>query len=105
MPTQGMPTQGIKAQIEQISVEIERQKEVLRKLESRKSLLQQQLNAERDPIASLPLEISSEIFLHCLPPRSKGYPLEYARPRAHLAPLLLLNICNTWTNIALSTPA
>ncbi|KAJ7649940.1 hypothetical protein FB45DRAFT_1075765 [Roridomyces roridus] len=80
-----MSAQAIEAQIDQISLEIERQKDMLRKLESRKSLLQRQLNAERDPIAH--------------------YPLEYARPQTHLGPLLLLNICNTWTNIALSTPA
>ncbi|KAJ7649911.1 hypothetical protein FB45DRAFT_5733 [Roridomyces roridus] len=92
----------LEAQIEQISLEIERQKVVLRKLESDKSLLQQQLNAERDPIARLPLEISSDIFLQCLPlPSDHGC----LQPKAHLAPLLLLNICNIWTNIACSTPA
>ncbi|KAJ6510482.1 hypothetical protein C8R45DRAFT_771921, partial [Mycena sanguinolenta] len=46
----------------------------------------------------LPLEISSEIFLQCLPPSSEK------TPGALCAPLLLLNICNTWTTIALSTP-
>ncbi|KAJ7649935.1 hypothetical protein FB45DRAFT_1050055 [Roridomyces roridus] len=76
---QEMSAKAIESQIEQISVEIERRKEAfmaeMRKLESSKSLLLQQLNAERDPIARLPLEIASEIFLHCLPPRSKDYPL------------------------------
>ncbi|KAJ7605417.1 hypothetical protein FB45DRAFT_1042382 [Roridomyces roridus] len=104
-----MSAKAIESQIEQISVEMERRKELfmaeMRELESRKSLLLQQLNAVRDPIARLPLEVSSEIFLQCLPPQSKACPLEYARPQARLAPLLLLNICNTWTNIALSTPA
>ncbi|KAJ7649923.1 hypothetical protein FB45DRAFT_730999, partial [Roridomyces roridus] len=96
----------MEAQIEQICLKIERQKDVLRKLESSKSLLQQQLNALRDPIARLPVEIASEIFLECIPPPSpsdnaRGYP----RPQAHHAPLMLLNICRSWTEIALSTPA
>ncbi|KAJ7649965.1 hypothetical protein FB45DRAFT_1075833 [Roridomyces roridus] len=83
-------TTQIEAEIAQISLEIERQKDVLRKLESSKNVLQQQLNAIRDPIARLPLDISSDIFLQCLPPRSV-YPREYPRPQAHDAPLLLLN--------------
>ncbi|KAJ6523351.1 hypothetical protein B0H19DRAFT_866849, partial [Mycena capillaripes] len=55
-----------------------------------------QLNALRDPIARLPLEISSEIFLQCLS--------ENPTPDAEIAPTLLLNVCNSWSNIALSTP-
>ncbi|KAJ7649962.1 hypothetical protein FB45DRAFT_6296 [Roridomyces roridus] len=100
-------TEGIEAQIAQVSLEIGRQKDVLRKLESSKSLLQQQLNAVRDPIARLPLEISSEIFLQCLPTGYKNLRRKYwyPRPRPHSAPLLLLNISHAWTGIALSTPA
>ncbi|KAJ7649922.1 hypothetical protein FB45DRAFT_1017347 [Roridomyces roridus] len=106
-----MTTQGIEAQITQISLKIQRQRDVLRNLESNKSLLQQQLNAVRDPIARLPVKITSEIFLQCLPSESsrnlsesdnsRGYP----RPKAHLAPLLLLSICHNWTDISLSIPA
>ncbi|KAJ7024545.1 hypothetical protein C8F04DRAFT_1131315, partial [Mycena alexandri] len=59
-----------------------------------------QLNAIRDPLTCLPLEISSEIFFQCLPPG----PL-HPRPGARTPPLLLLNICNSWTDIALYTPA
>ncbi|KAJ7649901.1 hypothetical protein FB45DRAFT_5696 [Roridomyces roridus] len=98
-----MTTEAIEAEIAQISLEIKRQKDVLRKLESSKSLLQRQLNASRDPIARLPVELSSDIFLQCLP--SNRGRREYHQARAHLAPLLLLNICHHWTNIALSTPA
>ncbi|KAJ7605419.1 hypothetical protein FB45DRAFT_809140, partial [Roridomyces roridus] len=103
-----MSAQAIEAQIDQISLEIERRTEVfmaeMSKLESSKRLLQRQLNAVRDPIARLPLEISSEIFLLCLPLRPE-FPSGHPRPHAHIAPLLLLNVCHTWTNIALSTPA
>ncbi|KAJ7727231.1 hypothetical protein B0H16DRAFT_1331657, partial [Mycena metata] len=87
----------LEARIAQISSDIALQQEVLKSLERKKSAAQRQLNAIRDPIAQLPLEISSEIFLGCLTSQRK--------PGSHIAPLLLLNICNTWTDIALSTPA
>ncbi|KAJ7649956.1 hypothetical protein FB45DRAFT_819021, partial [Roridomyces roridus] len=99
--SQEMSTKGLEAEIAQVSVEIWRQKDVLRKLESSKSLLQQQLNAIRDPISRLPLEISSEIFRQCL---GSGHPPGCVQPNAQLAPLVLLNICHTWTDVALSNP-
>ncbi|KAJ7453704.1 hypothetical protein B0H11DRAFT_1621137, partial [Mycena galericulata] len=83
--------------IKKITADIEQQKEVLKKLEHSKSLVQRQLNNVRDPVARLPSEISSEIFTQCLP--------LLVEPGAHNIPILLLNICNTWTDIALSTPA
>ncbi|KAJ6541981.1 hypothetical protein DFH09DRAFT_1041357 [Mycena vulgaris] len=44
----------------------------------------------------MPLEISSEIFIQCLPSRPK--------PGGRHLPMLLLDICNAWTDIAHSTP-
>ncbi|KAJ7911534.1 hypothetical protein B0H13DRAFT_2271912 [Mycena leptocephala] len=89
----------LEARIAQLSVDIDLQREVLKHLERAKGAAQRQLNAIRDPIARLPLEISSEIFLQCLSPYWQREP----DPRQ--APMLLLNVCNTWTDIALSTPA
>jgi hypothetical protein len=60
-------------------------------------LAQRHLNAVTDPVARLPLELSSKIFIHTLP----LLPV----PAAIDAPLLLLNICSAWRNIALSTSA
>ncbi|KAJ7641586.1 hypothetical protein FB45DRAFT_900569 [Roridomyces roridus] len=91
-----MSVQDLEARIEELSSDIERQREILRKLERDRSLVQRQLNAARDPVAQLPPEITSEIFIQCLPPQ----PI----PEADHAPMLLLNVCNTWTDIALSTP-
>ncbi|KAJ7762039.1 hypothetical protein DFH07DRAFT_815059 [Mycena maculata] len=87
----------LQSRIDELSVDIERQKEVLRQLETSKSLLQRQLNSILDPVARLPLEISSEIFIRCLPSLPK-------LGASHI-PLLLLNVCNAWSDIALSTPA
>jgi len=87
----------LQTRIDKLSAEIAQQREVLKQLELSKSVAQRQLNAIRDPIARLPLEISSEIFLRCLP--------LHPEPRASSPPMLLLNVCNAWTDIALSTPA
>ncbi|KAJ7472207.1 hypothetical protein FB451DRAFT_1036682 [Mycena latifolia] len=83
--------------IAKLSADIARQKEVLMSLERSKKTAEHQLNALRDPVARLPVELSSEIFIECLPPRPT--------PDAQDAPLLLLNICKAWTDIALATPA
>ncbi|KAJ6558227.1 hypothetical protein B0H19DRAFT_132460 [Mycena capillaripes] len=88
--------QELRARIAKLSAEIELHKDVLKKLEQDKSLVQRQLNAVLDPVAQLPLEISSEIFLQSLPILPK--------PGLNNVPMLLLNICSAWTDIALSTP-
>ncbi|KAJ7828000.1 hypothetical protein B0H13DRAFT_304508 [Mycena leptocephala] len=88
----------LRARLEKLSTDIDLQKEVLKKLEKDRSLVQWQLNAVLDPVARLPFEISSAIFLHCLP-------ATLAEVGARHVPMLLLNICNTWSNIALSTPS
>ncbi|KAJ7174064.1 hypothetical protein C8R43DRAFT_943685 [Mycena crocata] len=72
--------------------------EVLRDLEKKKSNLQIQLNLTVDPMARMPLEISSDIFLRCLP---QDHPI----PFENYAPLVFLNVCHSWTDIALATPA
>ncbi|KAJ7233764.1 hypothetical protein C8J57DRAFT_1035010, partial [Mycena rebaudengoi] len=61
----------------------------------------QQLNCLLDPITRLPVEISSEIFLFCLPDSG---PAGYRRPNPGDAPLLLLRICTAWADIARSRP-
>ncbi|KAJ7046944.1 hypothetical protein C8F04DRAFT_1387461 [Mycena alexandri] len=95
-----MSIKDLATRIEVLSAEIERQKKVLNQLERSKKAAQRQLNALRDPIARLPLEISSEIFLQCIP----SYP-HWQTPKPRVAPMLLLNVCNAWSNIALSNPA
>ncbi|KAJ7827993.1 hypothetical protein B0H13DRAFT_304412 [Mycena leptocephala] len=89
--------EALRARIDKLSTEINMQTELLKKLQHDKSLVQRQLNAVLDPVARLPVEISSEIFLQSLP--------ILIEPDARHAAMLLLNICNSWTSIALSTPA
>ncbi|KAJ7853709.1 hypothetical protein B0H14DRAFT_781477, partial [Mycena olivaceomarginata] len=70
--------------------------------------IRRQLNDVVDPVSRLPREVSSEIFLCCLPPLEQsesGYRHIIRVPNAAHAPVLLLNVCNSWTDIALATPA
>ncbi|KAJ7641443.1 hypothetical protein FB45DRAFT_1125256 [Roridomyces roridus] len=91
--------QELKTRIEQFSFDIERQREILRNLERDKGLLQRELNAIRDPITRLRLEISSQILLNCLP----LYPRLGHR---HIMSIFVLaKICNSWACIVASTPA
>ncbi|KAJ6525041.1 hypothetical protein DFH09DRAFT_1372016 [Mycena vulgaris] len=92
-----MSAEEIQRRIDELSANIVRQKVVLKQLETRKGAAQRQLNAIRDPVARLPFEISSEIFIRCLPSRPK--------PRGRYIPMLFLDICNAWADIAISTPA
>ncbi|KAJ6477621.1 hypothetical protein C8R45DRAFT_1076862 [Mycena sanguinolenta] len=90
-----MSVEELRARIVTLGSEIELQIKLLKKLESDKIRALRQLNAALDPVARLPLEISSEIFSHSLAASSTGKQ-DY--------PTGLLRICNAWTNIALSTP-
>ncbi|KAJ7871231.1 hypothetical protein B0H14DRAFT_2724858 [Mycena olivaceomarginata] len=93
-----MAIQELRARIMKLDTEIGLQRELLKKLQRDKSLAQRQLNAVVDPVARLPLEIASDIFLRTLAP----LPLE---PGAPHPPMLLLNICHAWSDIAIATPA
>ncbi|KAJ6489174.1 hypothetical protein C8R47DRAFT_1125238 [Mycena vitilis] len=94
--------ESLQALIETLSADIDLQKTVLKDLEHRKSAAQGVLNAIRDPMARLPLEISSEIFLwQCTPDSLDSRP---PKPNAREGPMLLLNVCKAWSAIAVSTP-
>ncbi|KAJ7860517.1 hypothetical protein B0H13DRAFT_2355596 [Mycena leptocephala] len=84
--------EALRARIDKLSTEINMQTELLKKLRHEKSLVQRQLNAVLDPVARLPVEISSEIFLQSL--------IEPTPAMPHAT----LNICNSWTSIAYPLP-
>ncbi|KAJ7356878.1 hypothetical protein DFH08DRAFT_467921 [Mycena albidolilacea] len=95
-----MSIQELRAQITKLDTEIGSQRALLRKLERDRSLTQRRLNTILDPMSRLPLEISSEIFLQTL-----AQPGALHIPGALHGPMLLLSVCNTWTDIALATAA
>ncbi|KAF7369876.1 F-box domain-containing protein [Mycena sanguinolenta] len=87
----------LRARIERLSLAIEHHKQVIKDLESSKCNARRELNRILDPMARLPLEISSEIFIRCLP--------DSPRPHSGEAPLLFLPICRLWADIAIVTPS
>ncbi|KAJ6451470.1 hypothetical protein C8R47DRAFT_301112 [Mycena vitilis] len=58
-----------------------------------------QMDSITYPVLTLPPEIISEIFIHCLPARRK---VDVVNPTE--APLLLTRVCGLWRQIAISTP-
>ncbi|KAJ7682362.1 hypothetical protein DFH06DRAFT_1160904 [Mycena polygramma] len=60
---------------------------------------QLQLESIVYPVLTLPPEITSEIFIHCLPDRRE---IDVVNPTE--APLLLTHVCGLWRQIAISTP-
>lgn len=65
-------------------------------LQSERDLIQLRLDAVVYPVLTIPPEVTSEIFLHCLPSRPE--------PDPSFAPMLLTHICHEWSVIASSTP-
>ncbi|KAK7039358.1 F-box domain-containing protein [Favolaschia claudopus] len=92
-----MSIEEIEARISKLTADIELQTEVLRQLHQLKSAALRELNNIRDPFSRLPLELASQIFQYLLP---KGPP----KPDPRRAPMLLLNVCHRWTDMALSLP-
>ncbi|KAJ7178166.1 hypothetical protein C8R46DRAFT_1076023 [Mycena filopes] len=69
-------------------------------LETEEDLLQDRLDAYTYPVLTLPPEVVSEIFVHCLP----VYPRR-APDNGLYSPVALTHICRLWRRIALSTPS
>ncbi|KAJ7192010.1 hypothetical protein GGX14DRAFT_380463 [Mycena pura] len=65
-------------------------------LEEKRRVILECLNAVVYPILTLPPEITSRIFVHCLPDHGR------VRPSLHCAPLVLTQICGHWRAVALS---
>ncbi|KAJ6513527.1 hypothetical protein DFH09DRAFT_1099910 [Mycena vulgaris] len=68
-------------------------KERQRRLNNEKKAVQKAIHRITYPILNIPVEITSEIFLHCLPD-------EPQLPSASAAPMLLAAICREWKIIA-----
>ncbi|KAF8217121.1 hypothetical protein K438DRAFT_1748230 [Mycena galopus ATCC 62051] len=68
-----------------------------RRLMKEKITIQDSLRLIIYPILAIPVELTSEIFLYCLPAVD-------AQPSTKLAPLLLGQICRMWRDIAYTNP-
>ncbi|KAJ7133439.1 hypothetical protein C8R44DRAFT_772426 [Mycena epipterygia] len=94
-----MSEDDLRTRLAVLSAAINRQNEGP-SLQQIQSHIQSEPNNLLDPMANLPPELSSDIFLRCLPTAP-----EERTPNPHQAPMIFLNICHLWRTIALSTPA
>ncbi|KAJ7611875.1 hypothetical protein DFH06DRAFT_1371713 [Mycena polygramma] len=92
-----LPASNLRAYVADIRAEISRHKNDLQLLEAKERQLESALARVVYPVLTLPTEIVSMIFVHCLPAHGR------VRPSPRKAPLLLAQICSLWRGIALST--
>ncbi|KAJ7368767.1 hypothetical protein DFH08DRAFT_32833 [Mycena albidolilacea] len=91
---------ALRAQVSDLNSAISRQERILDDMRTRLQDLQSQLESIAYPIFTLPPELVSEIFIHCLPAERLT---DVVNPSE--APLLLTHVCRAWRQIAISTPA
>ncbi|KAK7048976.1 hypothetical protein R3P38DRAFT_2606873 [Favolaschia claudopus] len=84
--------------IEALSSAINAQKAIIHDLKAKRLEAQHKLNLFLDPIAHLPLELQSHIFLFV---DSQSLP---QKPNPNVPPILFLRVCRLWRDIALATP-
>lgn len=92
-----LPSAELRSHKTQIQSEIRRYKSYIADLEAQERWLDTQLDLIVYPVLTLPSEITSTIFVHCLPAHGR------VRPSPRRAPLLLAQICTLWREVALST--
>ncbi|KAK7049079.1 hypothetical protein R3P38DRAFT_3257581 [Favolaschia claudopus] len=96
----------LRRHIDELAAAIDTQNapQVLQDLVSQHKQAQNRLNLFVDPMARLPLEIQSIIFLH-VPTRIAPYQLRSTpNPNPDSSPMIFLSVCRLWRDIALSTP-
>ncbi|KAK7049047.1 hypothetical protein R3P38DRAFT_2872454 [Favolaschia claudopus] len=107
--------QKLRKRIDKLSSAIEAQELLLQKLIDRRTEVQRELNYYLDPMARLPFELQSHIFMLCTPSstlielRSKIYPLcthdsSTLKPDLTAPQMVFLAVSRLWRNIALATP-
>ncbi|KAJ7156542.1 hypothetical protein C8R43DRAFT_414600 [Mycena crocata] len=89
-----------RARLKAVEAEILQLEHSLTSLRMEKQSIQARLDDLKYPVLTLPNEITSEIFLHFIPPYPKCPP-----PTGLLSPTLLTHICRKWRQISLSTPS
>ncbi|KAJ7489447.1 hypothetical protein FB451DRAFT_1023911 [Mycena latifolia] len=72
-------------------------------LQEKRQNAQRQLDSIVYPVLTLPPEITSEIFLHCLP--TSYTDREWNSVESSEAPMLLSHVCRRWREVAISTHA
>ncbi|KAK7038553.1 hypothetical protein R3P38DRAFT_2770786 [Favolaschia claudopus] len=91
--------QELRTALAEVKSQISRYKDLLAALEEDEERLETRLSDVVYPVSKLPFEVTSSIFIECLPDD------EHVTPTASTAPLLLTHVCRQWRYIALSTGA
>nr|GAT57132.1 predicted protein [Mycena chlorophos] len=92
---------ALRARIAAKELEIALQRQILSESEASLGELNLELfRLSTYPTLSLPPELLSEIFIHCLPAAG----VDSSSTNDTQAPLLLTQVCKTWKRVALSTP-
>ncbi|KAK7022366.1 hypothetical protein R3P38DRAFT_2960715 [Favolaschia claudopus] len=86
--------------IDVLSSAIEAQEQILRDLRHRRTDAYQGLNSLVDPMARLPLELQSDIFLRCFPDSATSM----TEPIPSAPPMVFMAVSRMWRDIALATP-
>ncbi|KAJ7709441.1 hypothetical protein B0H17DRAFT_1248924 [Mycena rosella] len=89
--------------IAETTAQLAQYQSLMDKLLAKRESAQLQLDFIVYPVLSLPPEITSEIFLSCLPTSYTDPNKKSVNPKE--APMLLSHVCRTWRQVALSTPA
>ncbi|KAF7302252.1 hypothetical protein MIND_00792200 [Mycena indigotica] len=92
-------TTTLRLRIADLDEEIIRQRRILIELEAARDALQAELHrVSAYPILELPLELTAEIFLRCLPDSSMA-------ANDYKALFNLVKVCKSWAHVAFATPA
>ncbi|KAJ6536757.1 hypothetical protein DFH09DRAFT_1178675, partial [Mycena vulgaris] len=104
------PSENVVAELEAQIVE---QKLILDGLERKRRVTERELYATTYPVLTLPVEITTNIFIRCqCLPDPPLFPCPFDEDSTSMghelrtmAPLILLEVCRVWRDIALDTPA
>ncbi|KAK7048955.1 hypothetical protein R3P38DRAFT_1882611, partial [Favolaschia claudopus] len=90
----------LRGRIDALSSAIEAQERMLQ--DNRSSDAYRDLNFSVDPMARLPLELQSNIFLRCIPDSSPDN--MKTKPDPNVPPMVFMAVSRMWRDIALATP-
>ncbi|KAK7038470.1 F-box domain-containing protein, partial [Favolaschia claudopus] len=93
-----MSSEEVRAVSDLVIRRIEEHKNGLATAETLQARFARYLSQILYPVLSLPFEVTSSIFIHCIPADGRVSPSSCA------APLILAQICRQWRDVALSTP-
>ncbi|KAF7354704.1 F-box domain-containing protein [Mycena sanguinolenta] len=73
-------------------------------LEVERDIIQKKLSSVTYPVLKLPFDVTSEIFLNCVPDLQDSLPIFDFSPERLPIPVLLTQICRAWRKIAFKIP-